>query len=274
MKRQYTVKVSFEPSDNFTTFSERLNLLVTDKKTLERLVKMAMVRTVVAAVRKRFLAGLPQALKMTTAEGSLSRPGRPSRELERNMRDSLQALSTAQADGTKSKIEAAQARVSRNQARYERALDPKAALRRNTKGRKSTMSRMIEGAMQVLNTATELSTLEQNKKTLAIGMGSMEELNAIKTPTANRNRKTTSKMNILWRHLEYGTGVLAMDTSINKGSRFKVRGGDGEWWWGPKRGQGVLVRGSAPLNAFTIRPTESRDLVKELKGILTESLLN
>lgn len=273
MKKTYTVKVSIEPSQNWMELSERLGLLLTDKKTLDTLVKMAMIRTVVDAVRKRFLAGLPQALKMTTAEGNLSRPGRPSRELERNLRDSLRALSQAQAEGVKSKINAAQARVTRNQSRYERALDPKASLRRNKK-RKSTMARMIEGAMQVLTTATELKTVTRTKNTLAVGMGSKTELDAIKTPTANRNRKTTSKMNILWRHLEYGTGVLSTTPEVNKGSRFKERGGSGEWWWGPKRGQGILIRGSAPLNAFSISDKEAGDLVKELKGILTEALLN
>lgn len=94
--------------------------------------------------------------------------------------------------------------------------------------------------------------------------GRLDLLDAIKTPSATdalMGRPSESMYNILWRHLEFGTGVYASSSSAMGQNTMQGSGqfknSDGSWWYGPAGGRapgepglGLLVKGSKPMAAL------------------------
>jgi len=107
----------------------------------------------------------------------------------------------------------------------------------HTKGEFSARLREIVAML----TATEgVRLLRQTSDRLSFGLGKKSELDSVITPSWNPS--TTSKHRLMWRHLEFGTGVFARARRVAGG--FKEEGGNGSWWFGPRPGVGLHLRGS------------------------------
>ena len=81
---------------------------------------------------------------------------------------------------------------------------------------------------------------------ITLRIGNIAELDKIKTPSATpliTGHRSTSKFNILWRQMEFGTGVFAFPTMRTSG-RYKTSAGT--WWFGPRKGFGVHFAGNKP----------------------------
>lgn len=125
----------------------------------------------------------------------------------------------------------------------------------------------------VLNTFTgRLKTLNSGKGTISIGFGSIKALEAIKTQP-----KSKSPMNVLWRQLEFGTGIFAKKAghTIEVPRREGLtKLGDGSWKWGglhllgAHAGNWLRSQTGVAYNAYSIAFTSkfNAELGRRLRG--------
>lgn len=270
------IKVKFTPSPEFVQWKNRLAELVDDPQVFQQMLQYAVAKTFLKAIRERFVARLPEALDIHPASRN-PKARKVGRDLKQSLNEALDELTEAGMSGSKSKIDKAQRRVTRLQKAYQDALQGDHG--RNSK-RVSRFALLVNEAMRVMNLMASPEAIRAGRATRSqttVGLGPLAELESIETPTGNRSGVTNSRMTTLWRQLEYGTGIYALDKSVNADSEFKEPSGDGEWWWGPERGAGVLVAGSMPINALLAgvpldqRP-ETEEFIKELRALLAQAL--
>ena len=118
----------------------------------------------------------------------------------------------------------------------------------------------VEGGFKVLMEKvqglmfdTELIKSEMVGPDLVFAFGNIPEISDVKTPSYADS--TDSAANVLWRHLEFGTGVYAKPGSRRHGGK-RGRGltKDGKTWWlgsgpdGPGVGVGLHLKGSKAGN--------------------------
>jgi hypothetical protein len=248
MAKEVTIKVQGRLGGNMNALEANLDRLLRDRSVLGRLVRRAMAETLLKAYRDRFLKALPQVIDMERS--TTDAPGRKiPPELEERLREAAERLTSAQIDGSAKEI--ASAREALNQASHAVAQ----SLKRRTGGSKLATGQFRRTALQVMNLVADAGLIHDvsRRGKTSFAAGSFKRLNEIKTPSASamlRGRPTKSRFNIMWKHIEFGTGVYADDVSWNATSRSKLQGGSGEWWYGKGHGLALLLRGSRPAHAM------------------------
>lgn len=248
-------------------WKERLDELLADENVLNRMLQYAAAQTILKEIRNRFVAGLPEALHVHSMSAD-PKPTRVGKDMQRSMTNALQSLSEAYAQGDKGLIDKAERRVRRLQSAYQNALQGSHG--RNA-SKPSTFAKLVGEAMKVMT----LMAGSEAVTSLApgqIGIGNIAQLDKIKTPTANRKGTTRSRMTTLWRHLEFGTGIYALDKSVNAESPFKEPKSEGAWWWGRERGRGVLIAGSMPLDALNVNEADVDAFAQTFRVLLAQAL--
>jgi hypothetical protein len=103
--------------------------------------------------------------------------------------------------------------------------------------------------MRLAADAGAVRTIQADRGNIRLGIGSRRALDALKTPSATpllTGAPTTSPHNILWRHLEFGTGIYR---SRRRGrTRFQLPGGG--WFFGESANTGLRLRGSKGVHAL------------------------
>lgn len=114
---------------------------------------------------------------------------------------------------------------------------------------KGQFSKALESLKSLIGTPEQLAPITLPGGQIGVGFLDVSRLDQIKTPTASP--QTKSRMNILWRHVEFGTGLFRKrgPEVINVAAH---QAGGGAWWY-PRgrqwRNPGPLkVRGSYPGN--------------------------
>lgn len=82
-----------------------------------------------------------------------------------------------------------------------------------------------------------------------LGIGPLQQLNSVRTPShgeITKGKPTRSRYTVLWRQLEFGTGVFAKPQPRAVATRTKEP--DGSWWYGAQAGQGLHLLGTRPGN--------------------------
>lgn len=83
-----------------------------------------------------------------------------------------------------------------------------------------------------------------------VGIGNTGLLDKIRTPSHGevvRGRPTKSRHTMMWRQLEFGTGVYAKSPFFRSGpTTHKTK--RGSWWYGVQQNHGIHLRGSRPGN--------------------------
>jgi hypothetical protein len=210
---------------------------------LERLLQQAVADTLLESWRKRFLDRLPDALNMERVSESRSPATGPELALARQtLAEASRELTQAQLDGQTT------ASAKRKVAKAERAL-MKVTAPRGGPGALST-GQFRPLALQVLRVLSEVSASTQGD-TVSIGLGHLPTLEAIKTPSATpmlTGHDTGSAFNTLWKHLEFGTGAYASNRAWNAGAPTRLASGG--WWYGPRKGFGIQLKGSKGVHAI------------------------
>jgi hypothetical protein len=88
----------------------------------------------------------------------------------------------------------------------------------------------------------KLMEATRTRTQLVMGIGNRDHLNAIKTPSYG---STKTRYKIMWRHMEFGTGLFAKPGRRVTGP---TKEGDGSWWYGRARGEGIHLAGSQAGN--------------------------
>lgn len=120
------------------------------------------------------------------------------------------------------------------------------ALREAAKQRLVAMRRVRD-----LITAKDQMEVEYGRRngvinSITVKAGRLDQLDRIRTPSATpliTGHQSSSRFNILWRQMEFGTGVFAFPSGRFSG-RYKTSAGT--WWFGPRVGQGVHFAGNRP----------------------------
>ena len=87
----------------------------------------------------------------------------------------------------------------------------------------------------------------------SITFGSTERMDRIKAPSATEHvikkpHPTESKFQVLWRQLEFGTGIYAKASPFPTNTNPINKQSDGSWWYGPRVGMGLHLRGAKAGN--------------------------
>lgn len=104
----------------------------------------------------------------------------------------------------------------------------------------------------VVDRITDTSLMVSNRTStdVTVATGSIQVLDQIISPSATqllRNRNSSSPYNILWRQMEFGTGIMRKQYPGNiSPTRYTT---DKGWWYGPKTAyRGVHFKGTKPGN--------------------------
>ena len=107
---------------------------------------------------------------------------------------------------------------------------------------------------QVLEELEKVTVLERTMHQMTLGIGDLAVLESknMETPSFTEHglngpgHETDSSFRILWRQLEFGTGIYAKPSPRPGPTTWKES--TGSWWYGQLRGNGLHLRGSRPGN--------------------------
>lgn len=288
-QRGIEVRVRFDmETKGFREASAKLRRLIRGEDVVLRLFQAAVVRSVVVNIRRRFLNTMEKALEMKVVKENgrdvafSPRARMRDIELKRSLQRTLERLNEAQIDGDYSAADKLQERALRAQARLQERLQQAP----NGRPLKSHSLSVLAGnqfrrrMMGVLGLITDSAFVQpyMEGSKLTVGVGPTFWLDQIETPSATAaltGTKTTSKYRIMWRHLEFGTGVRrsAAKDRLNQVGKPAQR-----WWYGRKKRASLLLDGTAPMNFLTsssgeMFPNDYRDLgialTQALDAVLT-----
>lgn len=238
---------------------------------LAKALRLSMAETIIPAFRAAFIQGLPKAVNMQVVEENA---GQFSKGMSSILRSSVRANPTAEGD-TLDKIyqRMNEAQMSGNGQAVREAMDAYKkhreayikSLQRLQSGRMKASHPLASGkfrsrALRVLQLFVDQSFMKPQFQgdSLTVGIGPLDQLDAIKTPSATqfilKRGPTTSRYNILWRHLEMGTGFYSQKGGFERPtSKFNEGFTSGGWYYGKARDRARLVlHGSEGIGAIHI----------------------
>jgi len=263
-----TVDLRFQTDPQLEQFVHTVQRLVDDPVAFTNLLKGVMRTTLLAAYRKRFLQSTSKmtGMEKEQAGASYNRKADITLEIGRLTAELAKDISDSDKDVIKRHLEKLTAEfaggsVLETDPTTRAGIDPDEGLGVSTRerGRGSLSTGQFQARMGAVLNLLALPEYFQVGTDAAgnpvIGIGNLDDLNAIVTPSyGDPNTGGTSKHKILWRQLEFGTGIYAKPSPRLGPTRFKTR--RGTWWFGPsdvrkRRFVGLHLRGSRPGNVLT-----------------------
>lgn len=255
-RRYRTVKLKLRITQQFDPKLERLyqriNALVEDPADLHKVIRQAAAETLLAAYRRRFLNRLADMVRTERAEKASSGPFGSESDVvnaRKRLERASQKLTDAQLSDSGDAVQEAMDSVRKAERALVKALGGGSAQPRSD----LATGKYRELALQVLRLVADASAMAEQSSGdggMKLGIGHLATLERIRTPSATpmiAQHPTSSRMSTFWKHLEFGTGVYASRRTkrANAGSRFRDRA-TGGWWYGPRAGSGILLKGSRP----------------------------
>ncbi len=270
MRRTIALKVRFTGKRRFEEIAASIDALVADPSTLANLLRDIVQQTLLRVYMSRFERSKDVIADMRRADRGASALYRRVYErrianLERRLSEQL-GLSTHKQSGVeeiKGLLRRAQLRLngeSPDEADFTTS-NPEALVgehaglgvssaKRKPKGGKGALGStgvgfraLMEKVMSTIADPARMVVM-RSKNRLVLGIGDRSVLDAIHTPSFNP--KTATPYKVLWRHMEFGTGVFAKPGPHLHGGAHKED--DGTWWFGTQIGEGIHLRGSRPGN--------------------------
>lgn len=267
------VQVEFRPGRRFLAFQDAIFRLSQDKQFLGELVAEVARESILKAIAERFLA---KEADMTNTEKvgggtsdkvTMARLAVSVRGLQRELNELAQGgqklteSQTSQKEKLLTRIKKLHARMwgsgnAKTAAGDE--IDPTSglAIAAGAKGSLSTGQfkvRMLQLYTMLANPAR--IAFQPTSDGVVVGIGNTSMMNTVRTPShgelEGKKRPTTSDFTVMWRQLEFGSGIYAKGGKRVKGPT-KSKGGGGRWWYGPAIDSGVQLRGARPGNFFTM----------------------
>jgi hypothetical protein len=260
----FTVKVSFVmKTTGYEQAERRLGMLIgTDAAAsdlLARRLRIAVIRSVVANIRVRFLMAMERALEMhVIQEGNKDRTNSPKKRMEdirlkKQISNNLARLNEAQMASNYRDADKIRDRLTKQfNMLYDRlSRTPDGETTEShwlSKLAGNQFRKRMFDVLQVL-THAEFAGFERTGNSVVVGIGNAASLEQIKTPSATKalsNRESSSRHKTFWRHLEFGTGVLR---NAAKDRRNTTTSPAAEWSYGPRGGpKSLLLKGTLPMN--------------------------
>ena len=233
MRISLTIQGKFD--QGFDEFEKRVTALEANPDLLEKLLRQAIRDTILVAWRKRALDNFEESLRMELANGQQ----RPIVDAKR----AAKARKALEAAGDALALEELNGKVTKaTKKRLEKAAEDYIDAHESPRSPSSLSTgsfRIL--ALKVLHLMIDASKVQTGTTKTAVmaGIGNLAALEQIHTPSATpliTDHDTSSSYQILWRQLEFGTGIYGQ----------RGRG----WWFGPRAGRGLQLRGSKGWNAI------------------------
>jgi hypothetical protein len=214
-----TIKIRWKfAGSNLTPLIQFLYGLDPGGPVATQIVRRAMVLGVMRSLRNRFLDRLQHALQLTTRSNTGDERVREAAAINKQvgrLKLAYYALDEAILSDNEKKITKARDRIGRLRVDIHDEIEKRSkhsAMAHSHRALSVTSALMRSRAQQVLTQLAEPGLLNVSKTAdgTTAGLGSIQRLDAIKTPSATlrlMGTPTKSQYNILWRHLEFGTGV-------------------------------------------------------------------
>lgn len=230
---------------------------------LEALLREAIAQTFLVDIRARWLKGLPGAVNMQRGDETTRHNPRATPKIPKSLRDEFgtvnQELGATALAEHRARNElhgrALELRLDAiNRARYQhtarlkalRTQIKRAALPKNRKPEERRLPKRGNFrtlALEILQKIADTNavTITSEGGTIRAGIGSRAALDEILTPSSTpllADHPTGSDRQIMWRQLEFGTGIYADPKE------------GGVWWYGKERGKGLMLRGTRGIHAL------------------------
>lgn len=243
--RPFTVAVpiTMTPPAYFEGAIPVLRAMGSNPAVLEALLRRAISETYLLAYRERFLRGMPGAVNLRSDRTAT----RPNPGVSDATRDAVHAAYDA-LNAAERPSDRLLERLRKAQARMRRDLKPRPRSHPLSTGQFRTL------ALDVMELFASVHAVQSRTTagTIKLGVGHIATLDQIETPSATEGG-SASPFNILWRHLEFGTGVYARPQP-NGGSPFRLASGG--WWYGARKGDALNLRGSQGVHALYRRGSQ------------------
>jgi hypothetical protein len=236
----YTIgfKLQFDEASEASFLA--LEQLATDPSVLERILRAAMLATLVAEYKRRFGLAEDRMTELEKVTGDEAEPEQlpaTSFSLRKNI---VPAKPGQQSRGAR-EVTFSEAGIGQDEGLSDEKL-----LLSSVPSFTSRLQQVAQALFEnpVKSTGTGKGVL--------LGFGHTPTLQRIKTPT-HAGYPTTSPYNIMWRQLEYGTGYYAVQAGgpyARTSGEWKIGSPSGSWWYGRRglRGgmTGVHLLGTRP----------------------------
>lgn len=260
--KKATSNLKITIDDEFGDFARIANVyeaVLNNPHLLGEAIVRALTDVLLPVIREAYIAGLPKAVNMewvksdynklqTSAESDQATTGLATHSTPRQfpsmegeaLRDISRRLRVAQMRGNPEAYRKAVAAFEAHRDNYLASLQRKS----NGEVKKShflSSGQFRKRALQVMEIFTDPSLIQTSvgPNSVSAGIGSLPMLNAIETPSATEyvlhKGHTTSPYNVLWRHLEFGTGVYSHNAFAGgdkPASRFNEHLHGGLWYYG------------------------------------------
>lgn len=235
------VRVSADASQ-IDALLAKLRPIAADPSVLAALLRQAVAETFLVAFRERFVANLPAAVNTLLVADENKTQGAIPLGLSRELATTLANLTSAQLGGRRAEAKEMQDRLGVLSERLADAVKPK--------GTSSGLStgRFRELALDIMAMLTQANHLgvSVGANGVQVGIGELTELESVATPSF---KATASNRQMLFRQLEFGTGVFASDPGLrDAGSSSSLP--DGTWWYGKPHRHRIHLRGAPGVHAL------------------------
>ena len=304
---RFRYKVNVRPSEDTNKAMAALDEMIKDPSWIVDILREAIRETLLRAYKERFVARerlMADMIKADRAEGMEAKPGQPDAgklpkteearkqfEREYSLRYGLDPETKGR---DRREISRADIGKRKDIGAYEAggSATPGSDKDRVSSGGLPLGEGSFRAAMKdVLLRLTDVGNIDMHKgrgKRVVFGIGNIAHLDKIETPKSGVS-SSFQEFGIMWRQLEFGTGVFAKRVSSPYGG-FRATGAGtkdatipGAWWLGKRVPQGIAIRsglrlkGSRPgnfLRTYTGLPYEqdAQRFGSEFQILLTRAL--
>lgn len=288
-----TISLEFDPGGAFQQWGEQLVAFLDNPVALSQLLRQAVAQTILKNIRQRFVQGLPNAMEMQSVPNAIKGHSDQKRARRNRRRDEAfmervikmqEAISEHELNGDHAMAASGRAKfVELQQEWYEELnTDPKGGAITPHELSSGLFRQYAQRILSMMTDAASMGTSVGDDGSIIVSIGNAQALNAIKTPSATehvlKRGKTGSSLNIMWRHLEFGTGIYGTDpygsiqgshrkaTRANNAHRKSILDGadaepgqdvsgvqPGMWWYSRNPPNGLLLKGSKGVHALRDR---------------------
>lgn len=282
LRSDHALHITFEDKDQgLAAIVDALGRAAQDHRIIGNLLRRAMAETMLPAIRDAYIAGLPRAVNMEVlqtdarhlshayidASGKIkNRAGADDLQIISKIREFptseghtlasiFDRMRNAQLRGDSARVDAIRGEYEQHKTAYQRSLQRLQTTKKEKKSSHLSSGLFRARAMEVMSLLVDAANIVPTSTgdAITVGIGNLAELDSIRTPSATEyilgKGPTKSEYDILWRHLEFGTGVHSVmakrNTQFNEGLKM-----GGEWYYGKDPTNALLLRGSQPVHGL------------------------
>jgi hypothetical protein len=258
--RQISLRIRVTPTQQFKEALDRLDRLADDPSVLALAMRAAITESLFAAYQERFNRARKTMSTMYKGDAS-GAVHEPAESLEQALKQAGKTLDkvSLQYGYDSAAAERVKEMINRltNKWAMKHGMDDKAIEQGGSTYSVGENQKMVLGGFGRFSAAMDKVrtdflakgqtglTGEREGSQMTFGFGEIAVLDTIQTPSWNE--KKTQPWGILWRQLEFGTGIYSKGEWKTVTGPTQAQAG-GDWWYGPKRGVGIHLAGSRPGN--------------------------